>query len=104
MKIINTFDKLNLEIDVNAFLFIHYDKFSKTISSDGEIISYCFKQTIPYWLKVVIKPSAGKVFIEFTGKILCEFYPELISIDTILECISNLNNEELFCIEAEDLI
>lgn len=100
----NTFDKLNLEIDINAFQFIDYDKFSKTISCEGELTSYCFQQTIPYWLKVVIKPSTGKVFIEFTGKILCEFYPELISEDTILECISNLNNEELFCIEPEDLI
>lgn len=100
----NKFDKIQIEIDINAFQVIHYEKFDTTMNCDGELISWTYKQTTPYWLKVNINPHSNKVYIEFTGKILSDFYTELISTETIYECIGNLHSEQLFVIEPNDLI
>ena len=49
-----------------------------------------FQTVEPFELSVKIKPKVYELVIEFTGKILGEGYPQLISKNTIMKCFERL--------------
>lgn len=58
----------------------------------------------PYNLFISITPTLNKAIIEFTGKILLDDYPKLISIETIYQCIQNINCLNFCILNAEEII
>lgn len=85
-----TFDKLMLVADMDAIRIIDDTVFEKHYK--GDIMSSMrFYQEIPYLLSVKIDYEEREVVIEFTGKILKEEYPKLISKETIEQCFQNIN-------------
>lgn len=101
---LNQFDRLNLEFDPSCFEYINYDMFKKIIDEDGSLTTYTYAQEQPFYLKVIIYVKSQKAYLEFSGKALLDFYPELISEETFYECIDNINDLRIFYVNSTHLI
>lgn len=101
---LNKFDRLNLEFDPICFEYINFDMFKKVIDEDGGLSTYIYTQEQPFYLKVNIHIKSQKAYLEFSGKALLDFYPELISEETFTECIENINDLGVFYVNGPDLI
>lgn len=89
-----TFDKIKIITKLDYITITNDHVFEKREKNNKEIktITLVFKQIKPYSLYIEIIPEFNKVIIEFTGKILLEDYPKLISFNTIFQCFQNINN------------
>lgn len=72
-------------------------------SKGGEILRYKFNYNRPS-LHVIVTPSEFKMSVEFSGKILGEKYPNLISAETISECINRINSLGIFNLNTQQII
>lgn len=53
---------------------------------------FTYRETSPYLLSIIVNPDANWASIEFSGKILLDDYPKLISGDTMVECLTKIND------------
>ncbi len=81
LKLISTIDSIQI-LDETAFI----EKYD-----NGLLISKKYILKTPYMLSIDIRCLTHEVIIEFSGKILGNDYPKLISIDTIQQCFNNIN-------------
>lgn len=65
---------------------------------------YKYNSRSPYFLAIMINPISLRASIEFTGKILLDKYPQLISIETIDECLNRINEEGICQLNVEKII
>lgn len=86
-----TFDKIKLETKLKYLTITDIGEFEKRENSKKGITTFVYTQSKPYSLFIQITPILNKVIIEFTGKILLDDYPKLISIQTIRKCLQNIN-------------
>jgi len=84
------FDKFKLLSNIKNISCIKSDCFEKKVKN-GRIVGWHFKQDYPFLLSIEKKNLKNELVIEFTGKILEERYPELISSNTIEQCLDKIN-------------
>lgn len=83
------------DIDESAFMM-------KVLN--GELKSWEYKQAKPYNLSIRHDITHKELSIEFTGKILGDDYPLLITRDTIRECLNNVNAMGIAAIDVDGLL
>lgn len=84
------FDKIKLLSNIKNISSIKSDCFEKKMKN-GRIVGWHYKQEYPFLLSIEKKNQSSELIIEFTGKILEEQYPELISSSTIKQCLTTIN-------------
>lgn len=83
-------DKMKLVTPINNISNINENKFSMTINK-GQVQDYKYSQQEPYNLYIEADLAEKEMVIEFTGKILLDRYPELITKDNIRTCLEHIN-------------
>lgn len=97
------FDKLKIVTDIRYIRIINNDKFIINYSNNN-IISHKFKQVKPFLLSILINEKDGELVIEFTSKILKDNCISLININTIKECLSNINKMNICKLSINEII
>lgn len=97
------FDKFKIIAPMTAIDGYKDNPCFETTIKGGEILRYKFNYNRPS-LHVIVTPSEFKVSMEFSGKILGEKYPNLISAENILECIDRINALGLFTLNTQQII
>ncbi len=85
-----TFDKLILKSTLDSITIFDPAKFMSRFKDDVQV-SMKFKMKQPFLLGIDVNFEKDELIIEFTGKILGEKYPELISLNTIRGCFQRIN-------------
>lgn len=98
-----TLDKVKLVASLDCLLSFDLDKFS-VIKEGGKTKTMKFKITEPFTLSVEINQIARELVVEFTGKILGQDYPQLISKDTISKCFERLNELGICRVDTEKMM
>lgn len=83
-------DKVKLSIPLCNVELLDNEKW-QTITQNGEIISFKFKQERPCLIKIEVHFNDDEVTMEFTGKILKDDYPLLMNKFTIRKCLDAIN-------------
>lgn len=99
------FDLLKLKMPDSIFTNLDLTRF-ESITKDGRIVRYQYRQTEPYLLNITIIQTLKEkcAIVEFSGKILEENYPMLIHSGTIAECLSKINETKLCRMNVEKAI
>lgn len=97
------FDKIKLVTSLNNINNINEDKFSKT-ESKRQVQNYKYNQKEPYALYIEVDEADKELVIEFTGKILRDQYPELITQNNIRVCLENINALGLCLLDIDAII
>lgn len=100
----NRFDRIKL-ITKSDYITIPLNSEFTLISNrkyDTNIFKYTSKS--PYLLSIAINPATKRATIEFTGKILLDSYSKLISMETIGECITKINDTGLCQMDVDSII
>ena len=85
-----TLDKIKIIAPIDCIRISDYSCF-KTQIKDDEIKSYSYTQQTPFLLYVEQDIEEQETVIEFTGKILMNDYPRLISRNDIEQCFRSIN-------------
>lgn len=96
-------DKLKIVVNEKHITNINEDVFT-TIIKNGQIVEYRYEQQYPYLLYIEKDLIEHELVIEFTGKILQEQYPLLISKDTIRQCLENINKLAICHINVPEIL
>lgn len=84
-----TLDKIKIIAPIESILSLKEEYFKKVIKNN-EVVSYSFTQTTPFLLYIEKDIDEQEVVLEFTGKILLDDYPMLISKDTFKKCMGKI--------------
>ena len=85
------FDKLMLVADLDSIRIIDESAFSKQVKENKtSSLRYC--QEKPYFLSIKIDYEEREAVVEFSGKVLLNDYPNLISKETIEQCFRSIND------------
>ena len=103
MKKVIKLDKLKIVVNEKYITNINEDVFT-TIIKNGQIVEYRYEQQYPYLLYIEKDLIEHELVIEFTGKILQEQYPLLISKDTIRQCFENINKLAICHINVPEIL
>ena len=103
MKKVIKLDKLKIVVNEKYITDINEDVFT-TIIKNGQIVEYRYEQQYPYLLYIEKDIIEHELVIEFTGKILQEQYPLLISKDTIRQCLENINKLAICHINVPEIL
>lgn len=71
---------------------------------NGRYFNSKYTPAIPYNVYVATNNHHQTLEIEFSSKILREMYPELISRDTIRQCLENLNSLGICTVDVEGIL
>lgn len=96
-------DKIKIVCNINDIIDIN-DNYFKSIIKNGEIIEQKFEQQIPFLLYIEADYKEEELIIEFTGKILCDKYPELINKDNIRNCFEKINSMGICRLNIDHII
>lgn len=99
----NKFDKIKLISKLEYVKIIDMSKFT-TVTKEGNILYYKYKQNKPYSLNIRLYLEQKELVLEFTGKVLLERYKELISIETISYCLENINKLNIVNLDIDKII
>lgn len=94
LKLVSTLESLEI-LEENAF---------ETKVKDGQICSLKYHQEAPFLLDIKIDYEDREVVIEFSGKVLLEDYPELISMNTIERCFEHINSLGICALNFEEMM
>lgn len=103
MKKVIKLDKLKIVVNEKYITNINEDVFT-TIIKNGQIVEYRYEQQYPYLLYIEKDLIEHELVIEFTGKILQEQYPLLISKDTIRQCLESVNKLAICHINVPEIL
>lgn len=98
-----TFDKIKFVAPIYNIDTIQEDKFDN-IYKNGTLAELKYTQQSPYLLYIEVDYIEQELVIEFTGKILLEHYPMLISRATIKECLNNINTIGICQLNVEAIL
>lgn len=82
-------DKVKIITKLDYVTYFNEEKFEKTIKNK-RVEKYTFYQKTPYSLFIGLDILANEFIVEFTGKILKDDYPKLITQDTIGQCFEEI--------------
>lgn len=94
MKLTTFIDYIS-DIDSSAFI---------AITKDDEVLSYKYQQDKPYSLLILVDYSHNELVLEFTGKMLLDKYSQLISRETIKDCLNNINKLNICRLDVEAIL
>lgn len=96
------FDKLKIVSGLKNIKIYDENRFDKIIKNNI-ITELIFNIIQPYSLCIKLDYIADELVIEFSGKILKNDYPKLISTDTIDTCFENINAMGFCWIDLEEI-
>lgn len=96
-------DKLKIVTNEKFITDINTEKFI-AVTKNGQIVEYKYKQLTPYLLCIEKDVLNQELVIEFTGKILEDKYPSLITKTTISTCLDNINKLDLCNIDVPSIL
>lgn len=97
------FDRLKIVSNIKNISCIDNGCFEKKMKN-GRIVGWHFKQDCPFLLSIEKKNLKNELIIEFTGKILEERYPELISSNTIERCLDKINELGICKLKVDSIL
>ena len=97
-----TLDKIKIVSHISNIELLDENRFKKVIR-EGRIIERKYYEE-KYLLDITINYEKDELVLEFTGKILEEGYPQLISLRTIGKCFENINSLGLCLIDVEGMM
>lgn len=83
------FDRLKLATSSQYITNLNPTQFLETPMKQGDYY-YKYHQDSPFSLTITNKPQKSELVIDFTGKVLKDAYPNLISRETIRQCFDNI--------------
>lgn len=98
-----TLDRLKLVTSAKYITNLNQSFFLETPTKDG-VYYYKYQQDCPFSLTIIKNPQINELTIEFTGKILKDAYPDLISRVTIRQCLENINSMGLCDLEIDAIL
>ena len=103
-----TFDRIKIKSNYKYLLDTKV-KFNEMFHSrSGEKIGIFYSSkddiNIPYNLYIAVSYIKQTLTLEFSSKILKEKYPDLISKDTIKECLTNINQLNICDIDVDSIL
>ena len=103
-----TFDRIKIKSNYKYLLNTKV-KFNEMFHSrSGEKIGIFYSSkddiNIPYNLYIAVSYIKQTLTLEFSSKILKEKYPDLISKDTIKECLTNINQLNICDIDVDSIL
>jgi len=98
------FDKIKIVTNSDYITITNLSFFEKRINEHKNNTIFVFNQIKPYSLFIHLTPTLNKAIIEFTGKILLDDYPQLISVETINKCFHNINTLGICHMQIESII
>lgn len=84
------FDRLMLATSSQYITNLNPTQFLETPMKQGDYY-YKYHQDCPFSLTIINKPRKSELVIDFTGKVLKDSYPSLISRKTIRQCFDNIS-------------
>lgn len=83
------FDRLKLATSSQYITNFNPTQFLEIPMKQGDYY-YNYHQDSPFSLTIINKPQKSELVIDFTGKVLKDAYPNLISRETIRQCFDNI--------------
>lgn len=83
------FDRLKLITSSQNITNLNHTKFLETPMKQGDYYNK-YHQNSPFSLTIINNPRKNELIIDFTGKVLKDDYPNLISRETIRQCLDNI--------------
>ncbi len=97
------FDKMKIVVPIRL-ISVTDETYFVSSYHDGNLIGMKFDQKQPYQLSIKLDYNHGEAVIEFSGKILGDRYPELISRDTIDICLKCINDLDVIGFKVADVL
>lgn len=97
------FDKMKIVTSKEYCTHIDEDTFHKDSNSKG-VWYYKYHQVSPFSLLIMVDLTHGELVIEFTGKILGDRYPELITKDNIIDCLTRINDMNICRLDVDSIL
>ena len=85
------FDKIKIVSSIENVKSLNEDVFENRVK-DGCIVEQRYTMMSPYYLYIEADYPEQELILEFTGKILKDDYKDLIHINNIHTCLSNIND------------
>ena len=85
-----TLDKIKIVSSLKNVTVLEHERFEKKERA-GVVQSESYTTQEPYALYIELDYCAHELVLEFTGKVLADDYPRLITKDTIRQCLHNIN-------------
>lgn len=98
-----TFDKLKIVSNISNIEIIDETHF-KVETKDGYVVTRKYHNESPYLLDIKIDYIEKELVIEFSGRILGKDYPKLISIKTIGQCFTAINDLGFCHLDIESMM
>lgn len=98
-----TLDKIKIIAPIESIRSLKEEYFKVEIDK-SEIVSYSFTQTTPFLLYIEKDIEEQEAVFEFTGKILLDDYPMLISKDTFKKCLEHIEQMGICDIDIDCII
>lgn len=97
------FDKMKIVTRKEYCTNIDEDAFHKDSNSKG-VWYYKYQQVSPFSLLIMVDLTHEELVIEFTGKILGDRYPELITKDNVLDCLTRVNDMNICSLDVDAIL
>lgn len=98
-----TLDKIKIVSSIDNATILDDERFEQK-QKFGHIQSESYTSKEPYALYIELDYQAHELVLEFTGKVLEDDYPRLISKDTIRQCLQNINNLGVCKLNVEGIL
>ncbi len=97
------FDKIKIVSSIENVKSLNEDVFENKVK-DGCIVEQRYTMMSPYYLYIEADYREQEFILEFTGKILKDDYKDLIHVNNIYTCLSNINDLGLCNLNIEGIL
>ena len=97
------FDKIKIVSSIENVKSLNDDVFENKVK-DGCIVEQRYTMMSPYYLYIEADYREQELILEFTGKILKDDYKDLIHVNNIHTCISNINDLDLCDLNIDGIL
>ena len=97
------FDKIKIVSSIENIKSLNEDVFENKVK-DGCIVEQRYTMMSPYYLYIEADYCEQELILEFTGKILKDDYKDLIHINNIHTCLSNINDLDLCDLNIDGIL
>ena len=97
------FDKIKIVSSIENIKSLNEDVFENKVK-DGCIVEQRYTMMSPYYLYIEADYREQELVLEFTGKILKDDYKDLIHVNNIHTCLSNINDLDLCDLNIDGIL
>ena len=97
------FDKIKIVSSIENVKSLNEDVFENKVK-DGCIVEQRYTMMSPYYLYIEADYREQELILEFTGKILKDDYKDLIHINNIHTCLSNINDLGVCSLDIDGIL